>query len=85
MWFEDAPPVEPRDAATIAEEVANDLAAGAFLIGVPLLTRSTKAVRVNISLNAGTLGAIDSAAAARKLTRSAFISEAARNEIVGAH
>lgn len=85
LWFEDSAPIVPREATAIVAEIGDELAAGAFLIAVPLLSRSGKAVRVNISLDASTLSAIDSAAASRKLTRSAFIAEAARNEIVGAH
>lgn len=85
LWFEDTAEFEPRDMAAIAAEVAGDLADGAFLLAVPRLSASTRTVRVNLSLDAGTLAGIDSAAAARKLTRSAFIAEAARNEILGAH
>jgi predicted RNase H-like HicB family nuclease len=85
LWFEDASDVEARDMTEITAEVAGDLAQGAFLMAVPRLTASTRSVRVNLSLDAGTLADIDSAAAARKLTRSAFIAEAARNEIRGVH
>lgn len=85
LWFEDQDEVTPRAADAIATEAAEDLAQGAFLIAVPRVTRLGKAVRVNISLDRGTLEAIDQAAAARKLTRSAFIAEAARNEIELAH
>ena len=38
-------------------------------------------VRANISLDKGTLNAIDAAARERGMTRSAFIAEAAMNEI----
>jgi predicted RNase H-like HicB family nuclease len=85
LWFEDQDEVEPRDAAAIAAEYADDLAHGAFLIAVPRVSRLGKPVRVNISLDRGVLDAIDAAAAARKLTRSAFLAEAARNEIELAH
>lgn len=85
LWFEDAAEVEPRSMDEIREATAEELAGGAFLIAVPRITRSTKSVRVNLSLDSGTLEAIDAAAAARKLTRSAFIAEAARNEIEMAH
>ncbi|MDE2404681.1 MAG: type II toxin-antitoxin system HicB family antitoxin [Sphingomonadales bacterium] len=69
----------------VRAEVAAELADGAFLMAVPRVTRQHKTVRVNLSLDRGILDAIDSATAARKLTRSAFIAEAARNEIQGAH
>ena len=40
-----------------------------------------RAVRINLSLDAGTLAAIDEAANARGLTRSAFLASAAREKI----
>jgi len=85
LWFEDEPLVEPRSLDAITREVAEELAAGAFLLAVPNLTSAGRAVRVNLSLDKGILAAIDSAASNRKLTRSAFIAEAARNEIRGLH
>ena len=85
LWFEDAEDVDPQSFEAIAAAVAGDLAEGAFLIGVPRVSNAGKSVRVNVSLDRGVLDAIDAAAAARKLTRSAFLTEAARNEIVGAH
>lgn len=85
LWFEDADEVEPRHVGAISEACAGDLAEGAFLLAVPRMTTAGKQVRVNLSLDRGTLAAIDAAATARKLTRSAFLAEAARNEIQGAH
>jgi len=85
LWFEDEPLVEPRSIDAITREVAEELAAGAFLLAVPNLTSAGRAVRVNLSLDKGILAAIDAAASNRKLTRSAFIAEAARNEIRGLH
>jgi predicted RNase H-like HicB family nuclease len=85
LWFEDAEIVEPRSIEVVRQEVSADLAAGAFLVAVPYIRRSTKQQRVNISLDAGTLDAIDAAARSMKLTRSAFIALAAANEIKGAH
>ena len=85
LWFADAPDVEPRRMEEIAAAVADDLKAGAFLIAVPRVTASGRAVRVNISLDRGILDAIDAAASERRLTRSAFLAEAAKNEICGAH
>ncbi|HEY6868428.1 MAG TPA: type II toxin-antitoxin system HicB family antitoxin [Novosphingobium sp.] len=87
LWFDDAGDAvrEPRDLEAITLSVADELANGAFLMAVPLRTTAGKSVRVNLSLDRGILEAIDGAAAARKLTRSAFIAEAARNEIQGAH
>ena len=85
LWFEDAAPVEPRGPSQIAAEVAADLAAGAFLIAVPLVRRTSRQKRVNISLDAGTLDAIDTAADGLGLTRSGFLTMAALNEIRGGH
>ncbi len=85
LWFEDATPVTPRGAEAIAAAVADDLAAGAFLIAVPLVQPSTRPRRVNISLDAGTLEAIDAAADGLGLTRSGFLTMAAMNEIRGGH
>ncbi len=85
LWFEDAKPVTPRGAQAIAAEVAADLAQGAFLMAVPLVQPSSRQKRVNISLDAGTLGAIDSAAEGLGLTRSGFLTMAALNEIRGGH
>lgn len=81
LWFEDQPVVEPRSLAAVAAEYAEDLAQGAFLVAVPYIVPVGKPVRVNLSLDSGMLAAIDSAAADRKLTRSAFLVQAARNEI----
>lgn len=85
LWFEDAAPVTPRGLEAIAAEVADDLAAGAFLIAVPLVRPSSRPRRVNISLDAGTLEAIDAAADGLGLTRSGFLAMAALNEIRGGH
>ncbi len=83
LWFETETLVEPRGIEEVRREVAADLAGGAFLVAVPYVRRSTKQVRVNISMDAGTLDAIDTAAAAMHLTRSAFLALAATNEVLG--
>ena len=83
LWFEDADEVAPRSVETIRADAATDLANGAFLVMVPWIGRNSKPARVNISLDRAMLDAIDSAAAMRRLTRSAFLAEAARNEIEG--
>lgn len=85
LWFEDAAAVAPRGPEAIAAEVAGDLAAGAFLIAVPLVQPSSRQKRVNISMDAGTLEAIDAAADGLGLTRSGFLAMAALNEIRGGH
>ena len=85
LWFEDAAPVSPRGPEAIAAEVAADLAQGAFLIAVPLVQPASRQKRVNISLDAATLDAIDTAAEGLGLTRSGFLAMAALNEIKGGH
>ena len=47
--------------------------------------RDHRVVRANVSLERGILDAIDRAARERSLTRSAFIAQAARNEIESRH
>lgn len=83
LWFEDEAEVEPRTVEAIRSEVADDLAQGAFLVLVPWIGRNSRPARVNISIDRAMLDAIDKAAAMRRLTRSAFLAEAARNEIEG--
>ncbi len=85
LWFEDEVAVDPRGLTAITAEVADDLAAGAFLIAVPLVQPASRQKRVNISLDAGTLAAIDAAADGLGLTRSGFLAMAALNEIRGGH
>lgn len=76
--------------ARSAEEVRADpdevdaLAAGAMLASVPLLLDAGRSVRANLSIDAGLLDAIDEAARARGLTRSAFLASAAREKIASA-
>jgi predicted RNase H-like HicB family nuclease len=87
-WAEDAiadgeevPP--PRSAETLRAdpEVAQALADGAALAIVPLLLDAGRPAKANLSLDAGLLAAIDEAAAAHGLTRSAFLASAAREKI----
>ncbi|UZW55348.1 type II toxin-antitoxin system HicB family antitoxin [Sphingobium sp. JS3065] len=85
LWFEDADDVQPRPIDQIRAAVADELAQGAYLLAVPRISAAGKITRVNLSMDRGMLDAIDDAAALRKLTRSAFMIEAARNEIEGRH
>lgn len=88
LWAEDATadrerlPV-PRKLEAVAKDpkVKAALARGAALAMVPLILDSGRAAKANISLDSGLLSAIDEAAAARKLTRSAFIAGAVREKI----
>jgi len=63
------------------EDVAAELAEGAFLVAIPLIENDARVVRANITVELGVLKAIDATAKARKLTRSAFLAQAARHEI----
>lgn len=84
LWFEDQDDlIAPSPVEKIREQAAADLAEGAFLVMVPWIGRNSKPARVNISIDRAMLDAIDTAAAMRRLTRSAFLAEAARNEIEG--
>ena len=65
------------------EDVRASLEAGAVLFAVPLLADAGRTVRINISLDKALVDQIDAAAAARGLTRSAFLAQAAREKIGG--
>lgn len=72
----------PRSVQDI--EADTDLAewrAGATLAYVPLVRDLGSPKRVNVSLDPGLLAAIDDAARARGMNRSAFLASAARKEI----
>lgn len=74
----------PRDMAAILDDPAlAEEREGAILVAVPLILDEGSSRRVNISLDAGLLRAIDAAARARGLNRSAFLASAARKEIEG--
>jgi metal-responsive CopG/Arc/MetJ family transcriptional regulator len=49
---------------------------------VPLVLDAGRPARANLSLDAGLLAALDEAAAAKGLTRSAFVASAVREKIV---
>jgi predicted RNase H-like HicB family nuclease len=59
-----------------------DVQAGDTAVMIPLLLDSGRSVRANLSLDAALLAAIDHAAKARGLTRSAFIASAVREKIL---
>ena len=88
MWAEDAiadgePVPTPRgfDEITRDPEVAAELRRGGLLAIVPLLMEGGRSTKANISLDAWLLAAIDDAADARRLSRSAFLASAAREKI----
>jgi len=55
----------------------------AMLMAVPFVRSGGRTVRVNFTVDAATLAAIDAAAKRRNLSRSAFLVSAAHNEISG--
>jgi predicted RNase H-like HicB family nuclease len=76
-------PPEPRSMEQLRgdPDVSPALASGAMLAVVPVVIDYGRPTRINISLDAGLLAAIDEAAAERRLTRSAYLSTAAREKI----
>lgn len=55
----------------------------AMLMAIPFVRSGGRTVRVNFTVDAATLAAIDAAAKRRKLSRSAFLVSAAHNAIAG--
>jgi predicted RNase H-like HicB family nuclease len=74
----------PRTAEELRadREIAQALATDSFMAIVPLVRDYGRPAKANLSLDAGLLEAIDEAAEARGLTRSAFIASAVREKIV---
>ena len=85
LHLEDTPPPQARslDAVRMDEDVARDLAEGAFLLAVPFIQLTGRTTKANITMDAGLLSAVDEVAKSRGLTRSAFLSDLARREISG--
>ena len=78
------PPARALEEVRADADVRSDIKDGAIAILVPLLADAGRTERINITLDAGLLHAIDAAADARGLTRSAFLASAARDKITGA-
>ena len=88
LWAEDAIAEgealpQPRSAEILRAdpEIAEAIVDGAALAIVPLLLDAGRPAKANLSIDAGLLAAIDDAAEARGLTRSAFLASAAREKI----
>ena len=75
------PVMAPRALAQILPEVEHT--AGEAAVMVPVIVEKARAVKANISMDAGVLEAIDEAAELRGLTRSAFLTSAALEKISG--
>jgi predicted RNase H-like HicB family nuclease len=88
LWIEDAledgeklpRPRSPKEMLADPETAAA-LARGTVLIMVPVVRDTGRPAKANVSMDAGTLQAIDEEAAAHGLTRSAFIASAALEKI----
>lgn len=79
--------LSPVAASTLSDiaalpDVRLAIESGALLLGVPLLLDEGRAVKANLSLDAGLLAAIDKAAEQRGVTRSAYLASAARQKMV---
>jgi len=88
LWADDAradgerlPKPRALEALNADAEYQAALKQGAALVVVPLLQDAGRPAKANLSLDAGLLQAIDEAAEAHGLTRSAFIASAAREKI----
>lgn len=88
LWVEDAradgetiPKPREMDVLRTDAETAEALRLGAAFALIPVLVDSGRPARANLSLDAGLLAAIDHAAMARGVTRSAFMASAAREKI----
>lgn len=64
------------------DEVKEQLEDGSVFAIVPLIQERGRPVKANLSIDAGLLEAIDDAASRAGLTRSAFLSSAARDKII---
>ena len=85
LHLEDETAPAARSLETIRSDidVQTDLQNGAFLIAVPYIQLSGRSAKVNITMDAGLLNAVDRTADERGLTRSAFLADLARREING--
>lgn len=83
LWGEDQSMPQARSIDVLKKDksIKRELAEGAFLVSVPFIENDARVVSANISLERGVLKAIDFEAKRRKLTRSAFLAQAAKNEI----
>ena len=76
-----APLPDPSPIEAIRKLAAEDLAEGAYILAVPVISLSGRTVRANVTMDQGLLHSLDEAAKERRLSRSAFIAQAVRHEI----
>jgi predicted RNase H-like HicB family nuclease len=74
------PVPEPREPDQVPDD--SELGPAAFRFLVPV-DRPGRATRVNITVEEGLLARVDNAAAARRMSRSAFLAEGARRLLQG--
>ena len=79
---EEAAAYPARDMNAVRAELDVD-DAHAMLMAIPFVRAGGRTVRVNFTVDAATLAAIDAAAKRRNLSRSAFLVSAAHHEIAG--
>lgn len=79
----DVPQARTIDALRSDPEVTQALRDGAYLLAIPYFLPTERIVRANISIDQGSLLAIDETARQRGMTRSAFMTKAAIAAIQG--
>lgn len=79
------PKPSSHEAIVALPDIRTALAEGGYLVSVPLIDNDSAVVRANVTFERGVLRAIDAAARERGITRSAFLSSAARKEIEAKH
>ena len=77
----EVPQARPLEIVKTDADVVQALAEGASLACVPLVRQTGRPAKANLSIDAGILSAIDSEAARRKLTRSAFVELMAKHAL----
>ena len=74
-------PPKPRSMAQLLKAGEIDAARNEAAVMVPVVLDAGRTVRANLTFDAGLLAAIDTEAARRGLTRSAFLASAARERL----
>ena len=72
---------KPRSLSQIAKSNEIDVGNNEIAVMIPVILDAGRTVRANLTFDAGLLEAIDAEAAKRGLTRSAFLSTAARERL----
>ena len=83
LYFETEPMIDPMPMGQARALAAQDLAEGAYLLGVPFLEDTSRNVKLTISTTVGVQRAIDAYAKQRNMTRSKVLTEAVLREMSG--